>query len=386
MTNALTPVVGEHLEEARLKIVKETPLLIAKASKGNAKYWKARALTDGRRYFIQAEFWQLKADGTESRHQKSVPVEKKPKNVGRSNETTSRDQALSELESLFKRQKDKGYAEEGEDTSQRLLLPMLAQKYRPGRVKFPLYTQPKYDGVRCLHDGKRFWSKKGKLFPTKVTAHLKFNTEGHIVDGELILNERFSFQSTASATKKYSPEMGPHMEYHVFDLVDEKEPFTKRLRTLKALIARRGPKGVEVVTTREATTDDEILQHQEDYLGGRFEGTIIRTPGGLYKVGHRSRELLKHKDFDDAEFKVLGVKEGKGKDAGTARIVLKSPRGHAPDKPTFTARMKGTLAQRKQYYRERAKLIGKQVTVKYQGLTDDGVPRFPVGVVVRDYE
>jgi hypothetical protein len=30
--------------------------------------------------------------------------------------------------------------------------------------------------------------------------------------------------------------------------------------------------------------------------------------------------------------------------------------------------------------------VGKQLTVRYQGLTNGGVPRFPIGVSVRDYE
>jgi len=30
--------------------------------------------------------------------------------------------------------------------------------------------------------------------------------------------------------------------------------------------------------------------------------------------------------------------------------------------------------------------IGQQLTVRYQELTDDGVPRFPVGIAIRNYE
>ena len=32
------------------------------------------------------------------------------------------------------------------------------------------------------------------------------------------------------------------------------------------------------------------------------------------------------------------------------------------------------------------KYMGKMLTVKYQNLTDLGVPRFPVGIAFRDYE
>jgi hypothetical protein len=30
--------------------------------------------------------------------------------------------------------------------------------------------------------------------------------------------------------------------------------------------------------------------------------------------------------------------------------------------------------------------IGQQLTVRYQELTTDGIPRFPVGIAFRDYE
>jgi hypothetical protein len=34
----------------------------------------------------------------------------------------------------------------------------------------------------------------------------------------------------------------------------------------------------------------------------------------------------------------------------------------------------------------RGDYIGKDLTVQFFELTDDGVPRFPVGIAVRDYE
>ena len=37
-------------------------------------------------------------------------------------------------------------------------------------------------------------------------------------------------------------------------------------------------------------------------------------------------------------------------------------------------------------YKDHEKYIGKMLTVRFQNLTALGVPRFPVGVVIRDYE
>jgi DNA ligase-1 len=46
----------------------------------------------------------------------------------------------------------------------------------------------------------------------------------------------------------------------------------------------------------------------------------------------------------------------------------------------------GTIKERERYYREREEYMGKQLTVRFQNLTALGVPRFPVGVTIRDYE
>ena len=52
----------------------------------------------------------------------------------------------------------------------------------------------------------------------------------------------------------------------------------------------------------------------------------------------------------------------------------------------FRCKMEGALETLKVYLSKPKSVIGKLLTVRYQGLTNGGVPRFPVGVAVRDYE
>jgi hypothetical protein len=56
------------------------------------------------------------------------------------------------------------------------------------------------------------------------------------------------------------------------------------------------------------------------------------------------------------------------------------------DEREFTVKPEGTIKERERYYREREEHMGKQLTVRFQNLTALGVPRFPVGVTIRDYE
>ncbi len=52
----------------------------------------------------------------------------------------------------------------------------------------------------------------------------------------------------------------------------------------------------------------------------------------------------------------------------------------------FLAKPHGTHVSQEQQWEDRDKIVGKMLTVKYQNLTKDGIPRFPQGVAIRDYE
>ena len=53
---------------------------------------------------------------------------------------------------------------------------------------------------------------------------------------------------------------------------------------------------------------------------------------------------------------------------------------------TFACKMEGALDTLKTYLATPSLVVGKMLTVRYQGLTNGSVPRFPIGVSVRDYE
>ena len=57
-----------------------------------------------------------------------------------------------------------------------------------------------------------------------------------------------------------------------------------------------------------------------------------------------------------------------------------------PDGQTFAVRPTGTHEERKVLFENGDEYIGQQLTVKYQELTDEGIPRFPVGIAIRNYE
>ena len=116
------------------------------------------------------------------------------------------------------------------------------------------------------------------------------------------------------------------------------------------------------------------------FVSQGHEGIMIRDSMSTYEIGKRSNYLLKYKAFQTEEYPIVDVKEGTGREKGTAIWICKTGEQH------FSVKPEGTLEKRREYLTEKEKYIGKQLTVRFQNLTAIGVPRFPVGVVVRDYE
>ena len=112
-----------------------------------------------------------------------------------------------------------------------------------------------------------------------------------------------------------------------------------------------------------------------------FFGTrLVGLADSLYE-GKRSYNLQKIKEFDDAEFKITGVKSGRGRMVDCAIFTCTNKNGDL-----FDCKMEGSLDVLKEILKNPRSVIGKMLTVRYQGFTNGNMPRFPIGVCVRDYE
>jgi DNA ligase-1 len=122
-------------------------------------------------------------------------------------------------------------------------------------------------------------------------------------------------------------------------------------------------------------TESEVLEKHRQFIKEGWEGTMVRNLDSLYKLNSRSSDLLKLKDFNDDEFKVIGYKAGTGKFINVPTFQMVTAAGHE-----FEGVPKGTEEQRKQYLDNGRNYIGKLATVRFFGYTttDNPVPRFPV--------
>lgn len=322
------------------------------------------------------------------------------KNIGKKNETTPVQQAVSEARASWIKMKESGYAEaikeqidntasvRGKGISADVPLPMLAHEYhkRSKGFPFPCFTQPKLDGTRCVGiPGRGLFSRLRKAFPhmEHIIAELNQIPAHLILDGELYTNE-LTFQEIVGLVKKETLKAGDlekqrKIKYHVYDLI-QGESYEQRHRSLQALFASHSFQHLVLVRTFPCCSEAEMKEQHARFVADGYEGIMLRNPAGLYK-NVRSADLLKYKEFFDDEYEVVGFKDGEGAEKGCVLWMCKTDKGD-----TFHCRPRGTHEERAELFQKGASYIGKKLTVRFQELTDDGIPRFPVGIAFRDYE
>ena len=315
-----------------------------------------------------------------------------PKSVGRANETSGEEQACLEAQSKWDKKVKTGYTPDIKkiDTCTTYVEPMLAKKYGDVDFSYPVYTQPKLDGMRCICRVDGMWSRTGKKIVSAphIYAALKplFDKDDTLIfDGELFCDKyKNDFNSIISLAKQTKPtkedlaKSEAALQYWVYDLPSSEEVFSKRTSELKTLLPKH--KSIVFVSTSTVNNKEELDARYAEYLADGQEGQMIRIDG-VYQ-NKRSKFLLKRKEFVDAEFKILGITEGKGNRSGMfGRAQLITDAG-----VEFEANARGNEDFYIDLLRNAKKYVGEKATVRYQNMTPDGKPRFGVIVAIRNYE
>ena len=307
------------------------------------------------------------------------------KNTGRANATTDEEQALKEAESKRKLKLEKDYHQTVSAIgTKRHFEPMLAAKWedRKDEITYPIYSQPKLDGIRCIVTKDGMWSRNGK--PIISAPHIResldklFQHEPDLIlDGELYADKFANdFNRIVSLVKKTKPtaedlkESAKNIEYHVYDIPSVDGTFRMRCVELDEL-SLDFPKCVKQVETHIITNEFYVNSWYENYIERGYEGQMLRLDSKY--ENKRSKSLLKHKSFLDEEFTIVDICEGEGNRAGTAGYFVFNTKDGKP----FKSNVKGTWEETAQMLKDRKRLIGKEATVKYFNLTPDGIPRFP---------
>jgi DNA ligase-1 len=360
------------------------PTLYAVASTGKIKEWSISVVDNG------ADDPEIVVDhgyvgATIKEDRKAIRA---GKNVGKANETSKLQQAVLEAQAKFVKKQDGNYVENIDQVVPNLL-PMLAHPYgkRGHNIVWPCYVQPKLDGVRCLAEKIseteiKYTSRTNKPYTTldRLTPYLlRLLDVGDIADGEVYNHTEMTFQELISAVKKHGIHTA-QLQYWVYDLVDLTNTGESRISILadrfETRLADGGP--VRSVPTIDCDTEDMMKQHYDAWVAAGYEGIMLRNKTGMYCLDYRSPDLQKYKEFVDAEFEIVGSKDGDGREEGKIIFTCKTADGQ-----TFDTRPRGSMEMRARWWSVRDSFVGQYLTVRYQKLSDSGVPIFPVGITVR---
>jgi len=319
------------------------------------------------------------------------------KNIGRANETTPDEQAILEATSKHTKRLDTRYSLTLKDAKKEVFLPMLAASFdkRKDKVTYPVDVQPKLDGVRCMAfwngDNVELMSRGGKKWECCDHIVKELETvlpEGWVLDGELYIHGA-TFQEITKLVKKYRPNESEEVMFHVYDIPrggiqesivsETNHEWEDRRWVLESLLESfEECNSLEVVSTHLANTEEDVYKLQSRFLEEGYEGAIVREMDGEYRFGNRSNKLLKVKNFMDEEYEIIGFTTGVGRFEGCIIWICKTGDGDE-----FKVVPQGTMEERKATYDTAGKHIGELLKVKFFELTDDKIPRFPVGIGIR---
>ncbi|MBE9485969.1 MAG: DNA ligase [Chloroflexi bacterium] len=243
--------------------------------------------------------------------------------------------------------------------------PMLPQVYTEQVDVSRWLMSEKLDGVRGYWDGKQLLSKNGNRLhpPTEFTRDLPaFPLEGELWGG------RGSFERTVSIVRKQQPHDGwRQLKFAIFDVPEAPGGFTERIEQARVWFVAH-PADYAFVIPQIPVRDQVHLQQELqriERLGG--EGLIVRKPDALYTAG-RSAEILKVKNYQDAEATVVAHLPGKGRNEGRLGSLLVA----LEDGTQFKIGTGFSDAER-----ESPPVVGALITFKYYGKYQSGIPKFP---------
>ncbi|MDL2284431.1 hypothetical protein LJC19_04740 [Oxalobacter sp. OttesenSCG-928-P03] len=294
---------------------------------------------------------------------------------------------------------------------------MLAYKFSDHKHKltFPLYAEPKYDGVRVLTfvntyaDTVHFYSRSGKEFTTfehlkepvlrvakKYLETLSEQAQAEyasiVLDAEVVSGK---FNKTVSDVRKKS-DQATDATLYVFDLLPEKtfrteakggcpkagDYKTRRSRLEAFAGLKKDSDPLILVPSIKVNSEAEVDALYADARSRGLEGLIIKSSDGLY---HRRRNhaWTRIKAEDSVDVKVTGAEEGTGKYRGMLGALIVDFKGVSVNVGTG-------LSDQQRYsfwdafQKDEQNLIGRLIEVQYHEVTPDGSLRHPRFIRFRD--
>ncbi len=238
----------------------------------------------------------------------------------------------------------------------------------------------KLDGIRGIWEAGKFKTRQDN--PIHTPSYFTYNFPSFKLDGELwITRAKFDEVSALIRSDNLDSSLWKSVTYNVFDVPNACEEFkltpctlSNRLKVLERYLQQNPNPYIKIIKQIPIKDQEYLKEFYKDIIFNKGEGVVIRKDLAPYEKG-RSKNALKLKPYEDAECKVIAYTEGKGKFQGKIGALL-------CQMPNDRVIKIGSGLKDKD--RENPPKIGSIVTYKFNGLTKNSLPRFPVFLRIRD--
>lgn len=233
------------------------------------------------------------------------------------------------------------------------------------------YVSEKLDGVRGYWDGATLYSRQGYEIVTPEWFVERLGEKP--LDGELWLGrETFQQISGLIARSDADDSLWQQVSFQIFDLPSEKGIFQERVTLMKSYLSELSKENPHVVMIgqNKLTSHADIESLLKEVIAQGGEGLMLHHEDALYQAYLRHDSLLKIKQIDQGCAIVKGYTNGKGKYEGMVGALKVT--SVVDDKVLEFAVGSGLTDQ----MREFPPKIGEKIAYRYNGFTENGLPRF----------
>ncbi|USD39942.1 DNA ligase [Vibrio sp. SCSIO 43135] len=242
---------------------------------------------------------------------------------------------------------------------------MNAKSYQAGINVLDYWKSEKLDGIRAIWTGSQLVTRNGH----RIFAPLWFTESlpNYPLEGELWAGRGNFHVVQQTVLDKYpNNTLWKQIDFMIFDMPEAAGDYQKRYYNIVYWVEQVDEAHIKYIEHTPILSEKELFHHLDNITDKQGEGLMLRKISCRYQAG-RSTDMLKLKKHQDTEATVVGYKVGNGKFAGMMGSLL--------------VRLDSGL----EFYigsgfseleRQNPPKIGSVITFRYNGLTQNGVPKF----------
>ncbi|KHD26927.1 DNA ligase [Vibrio caribbeanicus] len=227
------------------------------------------------------------------------------------------------------------------------------------------WKSEKLDGIRAIWTGKRLVTRNGN--PIHAPDWFVEPLPPYPLEGELWAGRgNFHLVQQTVLDTKPTDAAWRKIDYMLFDMPEAAGDYQKRYHNVIYFTRASKRDHIKYIEHTPIKSETELFGYLDSIDSVKGEGVMLRKITSRYQAG-RSNDLLKLKKHKDAEARVVGYKVGRGKYHGLMGALLVQ----LDSGIKFYIGSGFSDIQRKD-----PPELGSVITFRYNGYTQNGVPKF----------